>query len=143
MKIFIYLFLFLSIICTDIPKPSKYIRNCFEKSLGKKGFKILYNSFKEYHSSNGVANFTDFIKAERPELNPMLGKCMKKDGRKLSKKRFLEELKTKNVKQDMIKEVKNGNEETAKTICVNALNKKKFCEKFVEKLVKKYKKTNK
>ena len=142
MKIFIYLFLFLSIICTDIPKPSKYIRNCFKKSLGKKGFKILYNSFKEYHSSNGVGNFTDFIKAERPELNPMLGKCMKK-GRKLSKKRFLEELKTKNVKQDMIKEVKNGNEETAKTICVNALNKKKFCEKFVEKLVKKYKKTNK
>ena len=142
MKIFIYLFLFLSIICTDIPKPSKYIRNCFEKRLGKEGFKILYNSFKEYHSSNGVANFTDFIKAERPELNPMLGKCMKK-GRKLSKKRFLEELKTKNVKQDMIKEVKNGNEETAKTICVNALNKKKFCEKFVEKLVKKYKKTNK
>ena len=143
MKIFIYLFLFLSIICTDIPKPSKYIRNCFKKRLGKKGFKILYNSFKEYHSSNGVANFTDFIKAERPELNPMLDKCMKKDGRKLSKKRFLEELKTKNVKQDMIKEVKNGNEETAKTICVNALNKKKFCEKFVEKLVKKYKKTNK
>ncbi len=143
MKIFIYLFLFLSIICTDIPKPSKYIRNCFEKSLGEKGFKILYNSFKEYHSSNGVANFTDFIKAERPELNPMLDKCMKKDGRKLSKKRFLEELKTKNLKQDMIKEVKNGNEETAKTICVNALNKNKFCEKFVEKLVKKYKKTNK
>ena len=103
MKIFIYLFLFLSIICTDIPKPSKYIRNCFEKSLGKKGFKILYNSFKEYHSSNGVGNFTDFIKAEKPELNPILGKCMKKDGRKLSKKRFLEELKTKNVKQDMIK----------------------------------------
>ena len=143
MKIFIYLFLFLSIICADIRKPSKYIRNCFKKSLGKKGFKILYNSFKEYHSSNGVGNFTDFIKAERPELNPILGKCMKKDGRKLSKKRFLEELKTKNVKQDMIKEVKNGNEETAKTICVNALNKKKFCEKFVEKLVKKYKKTNK
>ena len=143
MKIFIYLFLFLSIICTDIPKPSKYIRNCFEKRLGKEGFKILYNSFKEYHSSNGVGNFTDFIKAERPELNPMLGKCMKKDGRKLSKKRFLEESKTKNLKQDMIKEVKNGNEETAKTICVNALNKKKFCEKFVEKLVKKYKKTNK
>ncbi len=142
MKIFIYLFLFLSIICTDIPKPSKYIRNCFKKSLGKKGFKILYNSFKEYHSSNGVGNFTDFIKAERPELNPMLDKCMKKDGRKLSKKRFLEELKTKNLKQDMIKEVKNGNEETAKTICVNALNKNKFCEKFVEKLVKKYK-TNK
>ena len=143
MKIFIYLFLFLSIICTDIPKPSKYIRNCFEKSLGKKGFKILYNSFKEYHSSNGVGIFTDFIKAEKPELNPILGKCMKKDGRKLSKKRFLEESKTKNLKQDMIKEVKNGNEETAKTICVNALNKKKFCEKFVEKLVKKYKKTNK
>ena len=143
MKIFIYLFLFLSIICTDIPKPSKYIRNCFEKRLGKKGFKILYNSFKEYHSSNGVGNFTEFIKAEKPELNPMLGKCMKKDGRKLSKKRFLEESKTKNLKQDMIKEVKNGNEETAKTICVNALNKKKFCEKFVEKLVKKYKKTNK
>ena len=143
MKIFIYLFLFLSIICTDIPKHSKYIRNCFEKSLGKKGFKILYNSFKEYHSSNGVGNFTEFIKAEKPELNPMLGKCMKKDGRKLSKKRFLEESKTKNLKQDMIKEVKNGNEETAKTICVNALNKKKFCEKFVEKLVKKYKKINK
>ena len=108
MKIFIYLFLFLSIICTDIPKPSKYIRNCFEKRLGKEGFKILYNSFKEYHSSNGVGNFTDFIKAERPELNPMLGKCMKKDGRKLSKKRFLEELETKNLKQDMIKEVKNS-----------------------------------
>ena len=143
MKIFIYLFLFLSIICTDIPKHSKYIKNCLKKSLGEKGFKILYNSFKEYHSSNGVGNFTDFIKAEKPELNPILGKCMKKDGRKLSKKRFLEELKTKNVKQDMIKEVKNGNEETAKTICVNALNKKKFCEKFVEKLVKKYKKTNK
>ena len=143
MKIFIYLFLFLSIICTDIPKPSKYIRNCFEKRLGKEEFKILYNSFKEYHSSNGVGNFTEFIKAEKPELNPMLGKCMKKDGRKLSKKRFLEELETKNLKQDMIKEVKNGNEETAKTICVNALNKKKFCEKFVEKLVKKYQKTNK
>ena len=108
MKIFIYLFLFLSIICADIRKPSKYIRNCFKKSLGKKGFEILYNSFKEYHSSNGVGNFTDFIKAERPELNPMLGKCMKKDGRKLSKKRFLEELETKNLKQDMIKEVKNS-----------------------------------
>ena len=38
------------------------------------------------------------------------------------------------------KKEKNENEETAKTICVNALNKKKFCEKFVEKLVKKYKK---
>ena len=36
-------------------------------------------------------------------------------------------------------EVKNGNEENAKTICVYAVNKKKMCGKFIEKLVKKYK----
>ena len=45
----------------------------------------------------------------------------------------------KNVKEDIINEVKNGNEEYAKTICVYAVNKKKMCGKFVEKLVKKYK----
>ena len=95
MKIFIYLFLFLSIICTDIPKPSKYIRNCFEKSLGEKGFKILYNSFKKYYRAHGEATFPEFIKAKRPELNPMLNK-FKKKGRKLSKKLFIEKLKEKN-----------------------------------------------
>ena len=136
MRIFLYLILFLSIICTDIPKPSKYIRNSFKKSLGKKGFRILYNSFKKYHRSHEEATFPEFIKAKRPELNPMLNK-FKKKGRKLSKKRFLEESKTKNLKQDMIKEVKNGNEENAKTICVNAVNKKKMCGKFIEKISEK------
>ena len=138
MKIFLYLILFLSIICSDIRKPSKYIRNSFKKSLGKKGFRILYNSFKKYHRSHEEATFPEFIKAKRPELNPMLNK-FKKKGRKLSKKLFIEKLKEKNVKEDIINEVKNGNEENAKTICVNAVNKKKMCGKFIEKLVKKYK----
>ena len=97
--------LFLSIICSDIRKPSKYIRNSFKKSLGKKGFRILYNSFKKYHRAHGEATFPEFIKAKRPELNPMLNK-FKKKGRKLSKKLFIEKLKAKNVKEDIINEVK-------------------------------------
>ena len=72
MRIFLYLFLFLSIICSDIRKPSKYIRNSFKKSLGKKGFRTLYNSFKKYYRAHGEATFPEFIKAKRPELNPML-----------------------------------------------------------------------
>ena len=71
--------------------------------------------------------FPEFIKAKRPELNPMLNK-FKKKGRKLSKKLFIEKLKAKNVKEDIINEVKNGNEENAKTICVNALTKRKCAE---------------
>ena len=52
----------------------------------------------------------------------------KKKGRKLSKKLFIEKLKAKNVKEDIINDVKNGNEENAKTICVNALTKRKCAE---------------
>ena len=138
MRIILYLFLYLSIICSDIRKPSKYIRNSFKKSLGKKGFRILYNSFKKYHRAHGEATFPEFIKAKRPELNPMLNK-FKKKGRKLSKKFFIEKLKAKNVKEDIINKIKNGNEENAITIYLNAVNKKKMCGKFIENLVKKYK----
>ena len=68
----------------------------------------------------------------------MLNK-FKKKGRKISKKLFIEKLKAKNVKEDIINKIKNGNEENAKTICVNAVKKKKMGGKVIEKLVKKYK----
>ena len=62
MRIILYLILFLSIICSDIRKPSKYIRNSFKKSLGKKGFRILYNSFKNIIDHMEKQHFLNLLK---------------------------------------------------------------------------------
>ena len=79
MRIILYLFLFISIICARIKKPPRYFRKCFKKNIGRKEYKSLYDRFKKYHKDNSDATFPEYIKENEPELNPLLDECMQKD----------------------------------------------------------------
>ena len=72
MRIILYLFLFLSIICAKIKKPSDYIKKCFKKRIGKEGYNTLYDKYMKYNELNSEATFDKYIRENEPELIPLL-----------------------------------------------------------------------
>ena len=90
MKAYIYLILFLSVVCKDLRRPGRTTLKCFKKLLGEEQVKELFASFRKYHRSNGKANFTEFINDKKPELKETLEKCLLKG---LKEKRRLNKVK--------------------------------------------------
>ena len=85
MKTYIYLLLFLCVICADNRKPSKKAKHCLVEKLGKEEVKSLLSSFRKYHRSHGKAKFPEFIDDKRPELKETLEECLK-NNRRLKRK---------------------------------------------------------
>ena len=85
MRIILYLLLFLNIICENEKKPSKYIKKCFKKRIGKGGYDILYYKFEDYLKLNKEASFSDLIKVKVPELNQLLNKCKEKERKSIER----------------------------------------------------------
>ena len=65
MRIILYLFLFLSIICAKIKKPSDYIKKCFKKRIGKEGYNTLYDKYMKYNELNSEATFDKYIRKKK------------------------------------------------------------------------------
>ena len=144
MKAYIFLMLFLSILCKDPRRPSKYTKQCLKEKLGKEEVKSLLSSFRKYHRSHGKANFTEFIYDRKPELKATLEKCLtQKNDRRLNKERILEKklslalFKNKELKKEIKQLIKNGNEEAAFEKCKTAMNQEGFCKGFVKRYTKK------
>ena len=149
MKAYIYLILFLSIVCKDLRRPGRTTLKCFKKLLGEEQVKELFASFRKYHRSNGKANFSEFINDRKPELKETLEKCSLKEIkeiRKLKKERKLEKkvinllksfIKDKKIKNAIKKEITKGNLKKANKICNDAIKVKSICKGIVKKLAKK------
>ena len=148
MKVYIYLILFLSIICKDIRKPIKATLKCFRQKFGKEKVKSLLASFRKYHRSNGKANFTVFINDRKPELKETLEKCLLKglkEKRRLNKEKKLEKkvisllkslIKDKKIKNEIRKKINNGNLKKAINICYNVIKVRSICKGYVKKFAK-------
>ena len=143
MKTYIYLILFLSIKCKDFPKPSKFIRKCLKKFIGKDEVKLLISKYKKYNQKHSKANFALFIYNKRPDVKGSLEYCLKKNNRRLNKeKKIIKKLylkalvKHKKLIDAMKNEIINGNKEIAVEICRSLINKKKMCKGFVKKYAK-------
>ena len=138
MKTFIYILLFISIICSDPRKPSKFTRNCLIEELGEEKVKNLFASFRKYHRSNGKAKFSEFIYDKKPELKETLEKCRNiKKKRRLDKeiKDMNKEEKEKMVKE-MIKDIKEGKKIEALNKCKIFMNKEGLCERLINRYPK-------
>ena len=101
MKTYIYLLLFLCVICADHRKPSKKTKHCLVEKLGKEQVKSLLSSFRKYHRSHGKAKFPEFINDKRPDLNETLNECLKKSRR--LKRKLSKAKKMKKNLRDMLK----------------------------------------
>ena len=155
MKAYIYLILFLSIVCKDLRRPTKATLKCLRQKLGKEQVKSLHASFRKYHRSNGKANFTEFINDKKPELKETLEKCLLKglkEKRRLNKEKKLEKkalkllksfIKDKKVKNEIKKEIENGNLKNAIIKCNDVIKMKTICKGFVKKIAKKLAKKKK
>ena len=89
MRIILYLFLFISIICARIKKPPRYFRKCFKKNIGRKEYKSLYDRFKKYHKDNSDATFPEYIKENEPELiHCQMNACRKIENQPKTKPKY-------------------------------------------------------
>ena len=147
MKTYIYLILFLSIICKDLRRPTKATVKCLKQKLGKEKVKSLIESFRKYHRNHGKANFTEFINDKKSELKETLEKCLLVNNRRLDDEKVMEttlkELKSllkHNVLAKQIRTfVKNGNLKKAVQKCNTIIKEKLTCQRFVKKMAKKIK----
>ena len=155
MKAYIYLIILISIACKDIRRPTKATLKCLRQKLGKEQVKSLFASFRKYHRSNGKANFTVFINDRKPELKNTLEKCLAKEIKerrrlqkeKKSEKKVINLLKSlindRKLKNEIRKEITEGNLKKAINICNNAIKIKSICKRFVKKMAKKLTKKKK
>ena len=148
MKTYIYLILFLSILCKDPRRPNKATIKCLRQKLGKEPVKSLLESFRKYHRSHGKANFTEFINVKKSILKATLEKCLLENKRRLDDEKILDttlkELKSLLKHKVLIKQiktdVKNGNLKKAIQKCNTLIKEKLICQVFVKKMAKKMEK---
>ena len=134
MKLFIYILLFISAICFDPRKPSKFTKKCLLKELGEQKTKDLFSSFRKYHRSNGKANFSEFIDKKKPELKETLEKCSKNKGRRLEKEKENDDIDKKLKKEmmeNMISNIRDGKKIEALNKCKKLMNKEGLCERLI------------
>ena len=148
MKTYIYLILFLSILCKDLRRPTRATIKCLRQKLGKEPVKSLLESFRKYHRSHGKANFTEFINVKKSILKATLEKCLLENKRRLDDEKILDttlkELKSLLKHKVLIKQiktdVKNGNLKKAIQKCNTLIKEKLICQVFVKKMAKKMEK---
>ena len=130
MKIFLYIFLFVTIFCSDPRRPSKSTKQCLIKQLGEEQAKSLFSSFRKYHRSNGKAKFTEFINNKKPELKETLEKCLSQKLRRLDKKtEYREKIK---ALKEIYANIRIGNEDEALNKCKEIMKDENLCEKIVK-----------
>ena len=140
MKTYLYILLFVIIICPDTRRPSKNTIQCLIKELGDEKVKSLFSSFRKYHRSNGKAKFNEFIYNKKTDFKEVLEKCMNK------KKRRVQGESTEGdqiaLVDEMITAVKAKNGKEAVSKCKQLLKKDEFCKILVITMLEKYHEKN-
>ena len=134
MKIYIYILLFISIICGDPRRPTKLTKQCLMKELGIEKVKSLILSFRKYHRTNGKAKFSEFIYEKKPEFKEVLDKC------KLNKKRrrIEGEIQKSLLMNQMISDVKQRRGKDAFDKCMQLISNDDFCKTLVITMIQSY-----
>ena len=140
MKAYLYILLFVIIICPDTRKPSKNTIQCLIKELGDEKVKSLFSSFRKYHRSNGKAKFNEFIENKKTDFKEVLEKCMNKKKRRVQDESAGEDQIA--LVDDMITAVKAKNGKEAVSKCKQLLKKDEFCKILVITMIERYDEKN-
>ena len=140
MKAYLYILLFVIIICPDTRRPSKNTIQCLIKELGDEKVKSLFSSFRKYHRSNGKAKFNEFIENKKTDFKEVLEKCMNKKRRRVQDESAGEDQIA--LVDDMITAVKARNGKEAVSKCKQLLKKDEFCKILVITMIERYDEKN-
>ena len=140
MKAYLYILLFVIIICPDTRRPSKNTIQCLIKELGDEKVKSLFSSFRKYHRSNGKAKFNEFIENKKTDFKEVLEKCMNKKKRRVQDESAGEDQIA--LVDDMITAVKARNGKEAVSKCKQLLKKDEFCKILVITMIERYDEKN-
>ena len=140
MKTYLYILLFVIIICPDTRRPSKNTIQCLIKELGDEKVKSLFSSFRKYHRSNGKAKFNEFIENKKTDFKEVLDKCMNKKKRRVQDESAGEDQIA--LVDDMITAVKARNGKEAVSKCKQLLKKDEFCKILVITMIERYDEKN-